>query len=63
MAQALGVMRARVGAAVAEIANTFEIPVDGDPARIVPQDLDEAESDGRHSIYDGIAPPQPRGGA
>jgi hypothetical protein len=70
-AQALGVMRARVGAAVAEIAGTFDIPVDGDLARIVPQGLDEAEAeaDGEpRSLYEGlqevpdwVGPPGSRG--
>ncbi|GAA3797406.1 hypothetical protein GCM10022403_034130 [Streptomyces coacervatus] len=57
VAQALGVMRARVGAAVAEIASLFDIPVDGDLARIVPQDLGDAESDDPPSIYRDVDMP------
>lgn len=53
--QALGVMRGRVGVAIAEIGREFDIPIDGDLAHITPPDLDASESGARLSplYWDG----------
>ena len=47
--QALGVLRGRVGVAIAEIGQVFDIPIDGDLAHITPPDLDASERGARLS--------------
>ncbi len=41
--QALGVLRGRIGVAIAEIGREFGIPIDGDLAHITPPDLEASE--------------------
>ncbi|POX55307.1 hypothetical protein C3489_10975 [Streptomyces sp. Ru71] len=47
--QALGVLRGRVGVAIAEIGRKFDIPIDGDLAHVTPPDVDDAERGARLS--------------
>ncbi|GAA2654135.1 hypothetical protein GCM10010425_80380 [Streptomyces spororaveus] len=47
--QALGVLRGRVGVAIAEIGREFDIPIDGDLAHITPPDVDASERGARLS--------------
>ena len=47
--QALGVLRGRVGVAIAEIGREFDIPIDGDLARVTPPDVDDSERGARLS--------------
>jgi hypothetical protein len=50
--QALGVLRGRVGVAVAEIGRVFTIPVDGNLAHVTPPDVEAAErGDPLSSMY------------
>ncbi|GHA62785.1 hypothetical protein [Streptomyces canarius] len=47
--QALGLLRGRVGVAVAEIGRKFDIPIDGDLAHVTPPDADASERGARLS--------------
>jgi hypothetical protein len=47
--QALGVLRGRVGVAIAEIGREFDISIDGDLAHITPPDMDASERGARLS--------------
>ncbi|MFD7505847.1 hypothetical protein [Streptomyces sp. NPDC059850] len=52
--QALGVLRGRVGVAIAEIGRTFDIPIDGDLVHITPPDVEDSERGSRLSpLYFG----------
>ncbi|MEU9651329.1 hypothetical protein AB0E00_20760 [Streptomyces sp. NPDC048110] len=47
--QALGMLRGRVGVAIAEIGRKFDIPIDGDLGHVTPPDVDDSERGARLS--------------